>query len=212
VISSGEILAPDTRRELDDRFGVPIQNVYSTSETLILGAGTSESDGLTLFEDDILIEVNEDHICVTNLFNRTMPLLRYRLNDRLTVKADVSSHGPFQVVEDIIGRNVVGFDLRINSGKMVVINPTLIACMSFDGVARFQVRKNSDTRLEFRVQYDAAADEAQRQTALREIKQELDDLLRLGTMDESATYEVVEVDDIPVDPDTGKYRVMVNAS
>jgi len=84
--------------------------------------------------------------------------------------------------------------------------------MSFDGVARFQVRKNSDTRLEFRVQYDAAADEAQRQTALREIKQELDDLLRLGTMDESATYEVVEVDDIPVDPDTGKYRVMVNAS
>jgi phenylacetate-CoA ligase len=212
VISSGEILAPDTRRELDDRFGVPIQNVYSTSETLILGAGTSESDGLTLFEDDILIEVNEDHICVTNLFNRTIPLLRYRLNDRLTVKADVSSHGPFQVVEDIIGRNVVGFDLRINSGKMVVINPTLIACMSFDGVARFQVRKNSDTRLEFRVQYDAAADEAQRQTALREIKQELDDLLRLGTMDESATYEVVEVDDIPVDPDTGKYRVMVNAS
>jgi hypothetical protein len=44
---------------------------------------SSDMDHVQLLDDDLMFELHDDHLFCTNLFNRTLPLIRYRLDDRL---------------------------------------------------------------------------------------------------------------------------------
>jgi phenylacetate-coenzyme A ligase PaaK-like adenylate-forming protein len=93
VTSISETLRPDQRMRIRDAFGVPIVNSYGSSEGL---TGGSEPDGLpiTFASDGCITELVDDHnrpvpmgaparaVLVTNLYNHTQPLIRYRLEDR----------------------------------------------------------------------------------------------------------------------------------
>jgi len=73
--------------------------------------------GLRVFEDQVQLEVVDDghrpvapgepgrRLLVTNLFNRTQPLIRYELNDLVTVSPDPCPCGrPFPLLETVEGR------------------------------------------------------------------------------------------------------------
>ena len=93
--TSSELLTPTTRERLRSAFGVDPTDVYGTTEGL-WGCDCEEHSGLHLFEDGCIVEnVDADghpvplgergtRLLVTNLFNRTQPLIRFELSDMVT--------------------------------------------------------------------------------------------------------------------------------
>lgn len=94
ISCAGEPLLPEIRAALEEAWDVPVINLYGASEfgghvSCGLGPGLHLSDDLTIFEPvdaagrPVAPGVCSDKIYVTNLFNYTMPLIRYEVSDQL---------------------------------------------------------------------------------------------------------------------------------
>ena len=94
-------------------------NNYGATETgAYTAGGCDRHTGLHLFEDQIQFEVVDDEyqpvpdgeqgsrLLITNLFNRTQPLIRYELNDLIIRSPDPCPCGrPFPLLKSIEGRS-----------------------------------------------------------------------------------------------------------
>ena len=69
-----------------------------------MGISKPEYGDMYLLEDDLIFELRSDHTCVTNLFNYTMPLIRYRMEDILIPVPGNDRILPFTKVQEVIGR------------------------------------------------------------------------------------------------------------
>lgn len=86
VISCGEPLGSGLRKFLERSFKCPVINIYGASESLALGVETGTEDGMLLFDDLNIIEVENGVMYLTSLYNFAQPLIRYRLSDHLVLK------------------------------------------------------------------------------------------------------------------------------
>lgn len=92
VIYVGEPATLSLRSRLEETLGVEVFGYYGASETSALGIECSAHNGIHLFTDRNVIEVMPEgpdgmfgEIVVTTLNQRTLPLLRYPLGDRIEV-------------------------------------------------------------------------------------------------------------------------------
>ena len=86
VISCGEPLSAGLRRFLEDTFKCPVINFYGSSESLALGLEEKAGEGMILFDDMNVIEIEDGEMYLTCLYNFTQPLIRYHLTDTLKPK------------------------------------------------------------------------------------------------------------------------------
>lgn len=91
VVTTSEVLGEPQRRMIMKAFGVPVQNEYGCGEVGAI-AYECEQGRLHVISDNLLVEVVDDaglevavgetgHVVVTDLNNRAMPLIRYRVGD-----------------------------------------------------------------------------------------------------------------------------------
>jgi len=98
VIATSEPLLPEIRAELEQAWGVPVLNYYACSETGAVAISCHRGgDRLHLADDLLIVEPvssrgqpvppgrRADKIYVTNLFNHTLPLIRYEITDEVTL-------------------------------------------------------------------------------------------------------------------------------
>ncbi|HWW60128.1 MAG TPA: F390 synthetase-related protein, partial [Thermoanaerobaculia bacterium] len=110
VISVAEVLEPQDETRLRDAFGVPVHQVYQCTEGLL--AVSCAHNSLHIQEDLVALQferAGEDEQpltpIVTDLWRRTQPIIRYRLNDAVTLSPHACSCGSaFRVIERIEGR------------------------------------------------------------------------------------------------------------
>ena len=207
VASSGEPLLDSDREIIEKAFGKCVRNVYSCSEHGVMGIRESGWRFMRLLEDQLIFEVFPDHTLVTNIFNRTLPLIRYRMNDILVPVAS-KEHSPYLAVEDIVGRveHVAKF---VNChGAMDGISPHTINELLVPHVRRFQMRLRGPDSFQFAVVLDMNASHEQRAEALQVAEQKLKTILRQKEMD-NVQFEVLPVPDLPVDARTRKFRLIV---
>ncbi len=101
VISTmGESLLPEIRAALEVMFGAPVLNSYGASEAAWIAAGCGAGPWLHLSDDLVIVEpvdaagrpvppgTRADKVYLTNLFNHTVPLIRYELTDQLELLDD----------------------------------------------------------------------------------------------------------------------------
>jgi phenylacetate-CoA ligase len=95
VISNSEALGPDERTAISEAFGVPVIDLFVSTEGLV---GHTDPGGavFTFASDTCIAECADDQgnpvpdgtasskVLVTNLHNLTQPLIRYELTDRFT--------------------------------------------------------------------------------------------------------------------------------
>ena len=96
VLSSAEPLLPETRAAAERAWNVGVGNVWGTSEV----GGTAipcDHSGSHLGADLMIVEPVDEHghpvapgepsakVYLTNLYNHTMPLIRYEITDEITV-------------------------------------------------------------------------------------------------------------------------------
>ena len=104
VSTTSESLRDPLRRAIRAAFGVPIVDIYGSSEGLV-GATEPDHPVHTFATDSCIVELVDERdepvtrstpsasVLVTNLFNTVQPLVRYRIEDQFVRRPDAEDHG-----------------------------------------------------------------------------------------------------------------------
>lgn len=207
ITNGGEMLTQDTKTYLERVFDVPVINAYANSEHLYMGLTLPGTEGLHLLEDDLIFELRKDHTTVTNLFNRTLPLIRYRIDDVL-VADDSPSQYPFMRVRNVAGRYEEALVFTNRSGQQDFIHPLVIVDLMIGGLRTWQIELLDTTSFIFRARFEPGLSEADKRQSKDQIHRQMGAILAEKDMG-NVKFHIEEVDHIPVDPRTGKFRLVL---
>jgi putative adenylate-forming enzyme len=136
LATSGEVLTTEMRERIVAAWGRRPFNFYGASETGLIASECDHHAGLHLLDDLVQLEVVDDEyrpvapgepgsrLLLTNLFNRTQPLIRYELNDLVTVSPDLCPCGrPFPLLKSIEGRSDDVLEVPAAEGGTIKVHP-----------------------------------------------------------------------------------------
>lgn len=117
VLVGAEPLLPEIREAVEGAWGVPVLNLYGASEGGGLAVSCGYGPGLHLADDLVIVEPvdhdgrpvkpgnRSDKIYLTNLFNPTLPLIRYEITDEITLTGEPCPCGSVhRLIDDPQGR------------------------------------------------------------------------------------------------------------
>lgn len=113
IITTAEVLLPEQRTRLETFFGAQVFNRYGCREVSIIASECERHFGMHVNADALFVEVVPDpavpagsgKLLVTDLYNRSMPLIRYEIGDvgRWADRACACGRG-LPVLADVQGR------------------------------------------------------------------------------------------------------------
>lgn len=164
VITTSETLHASQRRLLSEVFQAPVQNEYGCGEVGPI-AYECRQGSLHVMSENVFVELLDDEgrpveageegaVVVTDLNNRAMPLIRYRLEDRAVQGSDCECGRGFPVLGSIRGRQydfVTTPDGRSFHGEffMYLFEDLRDAGMA---IGNFRIVQTAETGLEIQVQ------------------------------------------------------------
>lgn len=209
IDSGGEVLTEDSWEYIESAFGAPLQNVYAASEFLYMGVGRREFGGLVLLEDDLIFDIEKTATTVTSLFNFTLPLIRYRMNDVLELIPLKHIGWPYRLVKQVVGRMEQAPAFINEQGEKDYISPHVIGELFAKDLRRFQLHVRDNSSFDFRVVFEPDIDSGAVSRAIDELRHQLNTILQEKKM-RNVRYEIQLVNELPVDVKTGKFRLIVN--
>lgn len=209
LASSGEAQSAADRKFLESVFDCEVMNLYASSEHLTMGVALPDGDRMVLYDDELIFEFHDDHTLVTNLFNYTMPLIRYRMSDVLRVIPDDLSHVPYLIVDSLVGRSEISPAFENADGEVDFLSPHTINEIYVAGVRRFQMRLVGPTKFRFLICLERQLRPEQREAAVADTKQRLLEILDQKHMS-NVDFEITVVDDLPVNRRTRKFQMIVD--
>jgi phenylacetate-CoA ligase len=210
IIVGAERLYDFQREEIERSFRCPVFNRYGATEFSNVASECEKREGMHVNMDNLWVEVvdGEDRpvtgqvgdIVITDLENRAMPLIRYRIGDRgVMTDAACSCGRSFPMLKEVIGR--VSETLKTEDGREIHDMYFLWKLSRAPGLVRFRVTQDSITHVRVEVEHDGSVD---REVTSRWIDGALGDLERYRV---SHTLEYV--DSIPL-TGAGKMRFFVS--
>jgi putative adenylate-forming enzyme len=219
VTTGAEVRTPEMEERIVAAWGQAPFDFYNASESgAPLAAECDRHAGLHLLEDLAHVEVVDDEyrpvpagepgsrLLLTNLFNRTQPLIRYELEDLVTLSPEPCPCGrPFPLLESVDGRSDDLLELPATAGGTISVHPlTLRSPLS--GIVALSEYKIVHRRDELRVEavLNATGDHEQ---ACREIEARLTQALTESGA-QSPPIRVESVAEIPRHPHSGKKKAI----
>ena len=206
VISCGEPLSAGLRSFLEDTFQCPVINFYGSSESLALGLEEKAGDGMILFDDLNVIEVENGEMYLTCLYNFTQPLIRYHLTDTLRPKKRLSNDPcGFSRAEVLLCRDEDEMWFQKADGTEEFIHPLSVEGICVNGLRDYQFVQTSKKSFHIRAEI---SEDASKEMVIHGIESIIEPLLldkALGNIH----YEICFVDRIEVNPDTGKKPLII---
>lgn len=218
IITSADTLTPDMRATIEKAFGVAPVNFYAASESLCLGAECDLEHSLHIFNDwhrfellgsegNAVREGESGNLVLTNLYNYTEPLIRYRMNDELILdKKKCACKSPFPVIKAIAGRTEDFLWFEDDRGRAEYLHPILLAEFFVPGLRKFQFIQTGKNSLTMKAVIEEGGDKAK---ILQEIKARMKKILEEKKLDAIVVFFVEEVNDIANDPKTGKFKLVI---
>ena len=179
--TSGETATDGDRALLARAFDCPIKETYACSEALFFGFGCDQR-WLHVSADWVIVEpvqadgsptppgVFSDSVLLTNLANRTAPLLRYQLGDSVMRRADRCPCGNPLPAFRVAGRRDDTLVMHDATGQPVAISPVAFGLLAeaVPGVRNWQIVQVDRTTLTVRVSTDPTAAPTESQEAIAE--------------------------------------------
>ena len=165
--------------------------------------------GMYLCEDKLIFEHHQDYTLVTNLFNRTLPLVRYRMDDILTREPESEQLLPYTRVREVVGRMEQAPVFLNRHGKEDFISPIVIVEFYARHLRRFQLRILGPASFLFRAVLEKGLSVTERNEVLLDVRTKLQEILRQKELD-NVTFEVEETEALAVDAKTGKFKLIAH--
>jgi amino acid adenylation domain-containing protein len=209
IFVSGDLLTQSMEQRIQEAWGAPTCNLYGASESLFLAVKEAGHEEMTVMDDlnvlEILDEQNrpvepgeEGRLVVTNLYNYTLPVLRYELVDYVTRGTAPSAAG-FSSIQGIRpGKANDALPIVQDSGAHDTISPRALTSFYAAGLERAQFISQ---------QHQVRIDYVARHNIDDEVRKEFQRILDLKGASRM-TFEVRRVSAIGTDPQTGKVRLV----
>ncbi|MEW6014208.1 MAG: hypothetical protein AB1690_02680 [Candidatus Zixiibacteriota bacterium] len=216
VVCSGDSLTEGMRQNIRGALGVEPINFYGASEGISIGIECNKKHRMHIFDDWFILEVLDENfqpvkegepgqVYLTNLYNYTQPLIRYRIKDEIVVSEKRCECGrPFRVIDRIAGRQEDFLWFTRKDGRQEFIHPIVLAEFFVPGLVTFQFRQPSNEKLVVR----AVVREGE-ETVAPAIVKRVKEILAHKQLAEMVSVEVEIVERIDVDRMTGKFRLIV---
>jgi phenylacetate-CoA ligase len=89
VITTAEVLLPEKRKIIEEVFGAQVFNRYGSRETSVIASECKYHTGMHVNADALMVEIEPapglpdglGRVLVTDMLNRSMPLIRYEIGD-----------------------------------------------------------------------------------------------------------------------------------
>ncbi len=210
VIATGEMVTAADLEFLSQAFdGARALSLYACTEHMMLGISNPDRNTMTLIDDNLIFEFYEDHSVITNLFNCTLPLIRYRMSDILRPVSAPQARRI--VIQNLVGRTEQ-MPLFVNAGGAKdFISPHIINEIFVQGVTRFQMQITGPSSFRFLICVEAGLRDAERAGAAAGVRARLAEILAQKRLSNVA-FEVQIVADIPLNERTRKFQLIVNQS
>jgi putative adenylate-forming enzyme len=132
LISVAEVLEPQDRIRLEGVFQVPVRQIYQATEGLL--AVSCSHNSFHLQEDIVAMQLepvadsdSRFSPIITDLWRRTQPIIRYRLNDVLTLENKCCTCGSsWRVIQQIEGRSDDVLEFELTAGGLRPFFPDTI--------------------------------------------------------------------------------------
>ncbi len=214
INAAGETLPTAKRELIGTAFGCRVGNYYGSSEAVGLTYECA-AQRLHVNSDWYILEPVDachrpvaagqlsDGVLVTNLANRIQPIIRYHMEDRISMEADPCTCGsPFPTIH-VVGRTDDILTFPTPRGEQVQILPLAIATVAegTPGVASCQLIQRTASSLTVRLRVANPADEQAVWAALR------DRLAAFLSAHGASTVTIEKADEAPaLHPRSGKFR------
>lgn len=204
IISCGEPLNTNLRAYLAQVFQCDIVNFYGASESLALGVEIDQSEGMYLFDDMNYIEVENDRMYVTSLYNYAQPLIRYEVSDHI-VWEEKDGRYPFRRIKHITGRHEDLMWFENEQGKRDFLHPLAIEGFCLEGMLDYQFIQTDASSFELAIE---VSHEKKKPYILKEMKKALQQLLNEKQLN-YVSFLILFVDEILPDRETGKKKLII---
>lgn len=206
--SSGEPINLEDENLVEKTFNAPVKNVYACSEHLMAGVGSKEYGGMYLFEDTLYFEFQESHTCITNLYNYTLPLICYQMNDVIVPMEDSQNVMPFTKVKNLIARKEY-MPVFINKfGQDDFVHPIPLIGLYVEDLQKYQFQIESKSNFILNVKLTPGLSSEKKQNVYTQLTAKVREILNEKNMD-NVQFEIQEVDELWVDPKTGKFKLIL---
>lgn len=178
VISCGEPLNPGLREFIEQVFHADVINFYGAGESLALGVEAGREDGLLLFDDLNVIEVEKGKMYLTSLYNFAQPLIRYEITDRLVLKNPLPE-SPFSRAEILLGRNEDMLWFQAGNGNRDFLHPLAVEGFCIEGLRDYQFRQIDVSAFEMLAE---VPEKEKRAAVQREVSNQMEKILKEKNM------------------------------
>lgn len=201
IVCGGDPLYDVRRKKIYDAFGVDPSDSYSMTEGMGVGNQLPGDAYLSVFDDLYLLEA-DPNTKLTNLYNRTFPIIRYENDDVIDLVENPDySNRPFTQIREIEGRDVDFLHIINNKGEEDLIHPAPLVEFYVEGLNKIQFWRQPGNKILVKA-VGFGSDFKER------VWRKMVEILKAKQADKSMKVEVLLVDDIPVDQRTGKFRLV----
>ena len=217
VFCSADPLTTVFRENIKQAFRVDPVNYYAASESIAMAAQCSVRHGLHLFSDWHCFEVldrdlrpagpgQSGALVMTNLYNYTQPLIRYRTHDELVLDPEPCLCGSrYPTIRNIAGREEEFLWFRKPDGALEFIHPIVLIEFYAYGLVKFQFVQPQRNSLLMR-----AIVRGDRDRALQAIRRRMHAILFEKRLEGVVDFQVQLVDDIGIDPRSEKFKLILS--
>ncbi|MBK7579794.1 MAG: phenylacetate--CoA ligase family protein [Myxococcales bacterium] len=205
VVTKGELLDPSTRWFIENAFGAKVVDFYATEETGIIawecpsgGGGYHIDSDFNFVEivrpDGSLAEPGEvGEVVLTNLYQRAMPIIRYRVGDLAALSPEPCACGrSLPLLRQLRGRKL---DFLVTpAGELHDPFRVMAVMEQVQNVRWFRVIQTALERVEVRVGWETDASPATRGAVTTQIQAGLRELLGEGMQIDVVTLDEFRVE------------------
>lgn len=216
ILCSADPLSASMAEVIHKAFDVKPIDYYAATESLGMAAQCDFREGLHMFNDWHIFEVIKQNgelarpgetgnLILTTLYNDTQPLIRYRMDDKVILEEKECPCGwSFPLFRTISGREEEFLIFKDPEGNQQFLHPIVFVEFIVVGLEKLQVIQVEQNKLRLNVIIRGESD-----TIISKIKNRMDVILTTKKLIGFVGYEIAVVDNIPNDPKTGKFRLIV---
>lgn len=208
IATGGEPVSPQDQMLIESQFNAPLINLYAATEFLLMGIGKTGNSGMIMNEENLIFEINPEFTCITSLFNKTLPLIRYQMNDVLLPKENEKS--PYLHIEKLIGRKEITPIFTNQHGQEDFIHPGIFMELVTKNLDRYQIVLQDKQSFTVKAAFTQKLSHTEKTDVIQSITSQIDHILAHKSM-KNVRYEIKEVDTLWVDPKTGKFKLILPA-
>jgi putative adenylate-forming enzyme len=216
IICTSDPLTSEMRNTIKKAFGEEPVNFYAGSESLTMAVQCERHENLHLFTDWHIFEAVDDdlrpvaagtpgNLLLTNLYNYTQPLIRYQMHDEIVMNQQLCGCGsPLPTMRNLAGRQEEFLWFDTADGKRDYLHPIVLVELFVAGLKKFQVIQTQRNEMLMKVMVDG-----NQAAVLAAIRQRMQEIFSGKKLDTTVKLNLEVVQDIPNDPKTGKYKLII---